>query len=101
MSDISEESFRALRVIRTNGINIDDEGELTGVFSRFSRVNHSCAPSAVRNIDINTGEIRLNAARDIEKGEEQESFNGKDAINEDEKGGLKEVVIGQLGQMLE
>ena len=37
----------------------------------------------------------------IEEEDEQESFNGKDAINEDEKSGLKEVVMEQLGQMLE
>ena len=30
----------------------------------------------------------------IENEDEQESFNGKDAINEDEKSGLKEVVTG-------
>ena len=37
----------------------------------------------------------------IEKEDEQECFNGKDAIKEDEKSGLKEVVIEKLGQMLE
>ena len=30
----------------------------------------------------------------IEKEEEQESFDGKDAIKEDEKSGLKEVETG-------
>ena len=43
------------------------------------------------------GELKVTG---IEKEDDQESFNGKDAINEDEKSGLQEVVIEQLGQML-
>ena len=43
-------------------------GEMTEVY--LSRINHSCAPSAVRNIDPSTGLIRVIAAKDIEKGEE-------------------------------
>ena len=43
---------------------------MTGVYLRFSRINHSCAPLAVRNIEPSTGTISLIAARDIEKGEE-------------------------------
>ena len=43
---------------------------MTGVYHRFSRINHSCAPAAVRNIEPSTGILRLIAARDIEKGEE-------------------------------
>ena len=41
--------------------------------------------------DIEMGEFKVTG---IEKEDEQESFNGKDAINEDEKSGLKEVVTG-------
>ena len=66
----SQECLRTLRIIRTNGINLQDDGEMTGVYLRFSRINHSCAPSAVRNIDPSTGLIRVIAAKDIEKGEE-------------------------------
>ena len=32
----------------------------------------------------------------IEKADDKESFNGKDAINEDEKSGLKEVVAKKI-----
>ena len=49
---------------------MDDEGSLTAVYSKFSRINHSCGPSAVRNIDPDTGEISVVAARQVEKGEE-------------------------------
>ena len=41
-----------------------------GVCRLLSRVNHSCAPAAVRNIEPTTGTLSLIAARDIEKGEE-------------------------------
>ena len=67
---LSEESLRTLRVIRTNGINLAEDGDRTGLYLRFSRVNHSCAPVAVRNIEPTTGTLSLIAARDIEKGEE-------------------------------
>ena len=67
---LSEESLRTLRIIRTNGINLAEDGESTGLYLRFSRVNHSCAPAAVRNIEPTTGTLSLIAARDIEKGEE-------------------------------
>ena len=66
----SQECLRTLRIIRTNGINLQDDGETTGLYLRFSRINHSCAPSAVRNIEPTSGLIRVIAARDIEKGEE-------------------------------
>ena len=57
--------------MRTNGINIDEEGNRTGIFNIFSRINHSCAPNSVRNIICDkTGEMTVIAARDIEKGEE-------------------------------
>ena len=66
----SQECLQSLRIIRTNGINVDDEGKMTAVYKEFSRINHSCAPSAVRNIEPSTGLIRVIAAKDIEKGEE-------------------------------
>lgn len=49
---------------------MDDEGKLTAVYTKFSRINHSCSPCAVRNIDPNTGELSVVAARQVEKGEE-------------------------------
>ena len=67
---LSEENLRTLRIIRTNGINLAEDGDRTGLYLRFSRVNHSCAPAAVRNIEPTTGSLSLIAARDIEKGEE-------------------------------
>ena len=66
----SQECLRTLRIIRTNGINLQEDGGTTGVYLRFSRINHSCAPSAVRNIEPSSGLIRVIAAKDIEKGEE-------------------------------
>ena len=66
----SQECLQSLRIIRTNGINVDDEGKMTAVYKEFSRINHSCAPSAVRNIQPDTGAISVVAARRLEKGEE-------------------------------
>ena len=37
----------------------------------------------------------------IEEEEEEEIFNGKETIKEDEKNGLKEVVVKKICQMLE
>jgi len=67
----NEEKLKYLRILRTNGINIDDEGIRTCVFPQFSLLNHSCAPNAVRNVeDEETGDLKVIAARDIAKGEE-------------------------------
>jgi len=67
----SEEFLQYIRILRTNGINIDENGEKTGVFHIFSRINHSCGPNSVRNINSEeTGEMSVIATREIEKGEE-------------------------------
>ena len=68
---LSEEFLQYIRILRTNGINIDENGEKTGVFHIFSRINHSCGPNSVRNINSEeTGEMSVIATREIEKGEE-------------------------------
>jgi len=67
----SEEKLKFLRILRTNGINTDDEGKSTCVYSKFSLLNHSCAPNAMRNIEEKDAvEVTVTAARDILKGEE-------------------------------
>jgi len=67
----SEEKLKFLRILRTNGINTDDEGKSTCVYSTFSLLNHSCAPNAMRNIEEKDAvEVTVTAARDILKGEE-------------------------------
>ena len=44
---------------------------MTGVYYNFSRLNHSCGPNSIRNINCSdTGEISVIATRDIEEGEE-------------------------------
>ena len=44
---------------------------MTGVYDNFSRLNHSCGPNSIRNINcIYTGEINVIATRNIEEGEE-------------------------------
>ena len=43
---------------------------MTAVYSRFSRINHSCAPSAVRDIEPSSGAISVRAAREVMEGEE-------------------------------
>ena len=44
---------------------------MTGVYDNFSRLNHSCGPNSIRNINCSyTGEISVIATRDIEQGEE-------------------------------
>ena len=70
--DYSEEKLKYLRILRTNGVNTDDEGRQTCVFPKFSLLNHSCAPNAMRNVeDEEDGvEVTVTAARDITKGEE-------------------------------
>jgi len=70
--DYSEEKLKYLRILRTNGVNTDDEGGRTCVFPKFSLLNHSCAPNAMRNVeDEEDGvEVTVTAARDIVKGEE-------------------------------
>lgn len=69
--DYSEEKLKHLRILRTNGVNTDDEGRTTCVYSRFSLLNHSCAPNAMRNVEDGEGvEVTVTAARDILKGEE-------------------------------
>jgi len=67
----SEECVQYIRIVRTNGINIDEAGNRTGIFNNFSRINHSCAPNSVRNIiSDKSGEMSVIAARDIQMGEE-------------------------------
>lgn len=70
--DYPEEKLRYIRILRTNGINTDDEGRTTCVFSKFSLLNHSCAPNAMRNVEdaSDSIEVTVTAARDILKGEE-------------------------------
>lgn len=68
---LSVEFLKYIRILRTNGINVDDGGTKTAIFHHFSRINHSCGPNSVRNIvSEETGELCVIAARDIEKGEE-------------------------------
>lgn len=44
---------------------------MTGVYDNFSRLNHSCGPNSIRNINCsNTGEISVIATRDIKEREE-------------------------------
>merc|ERR1711894_327762 len=48
-----------------------EEGKMTGVYDNFSRLNHSCGPNSIRNINCSyTGEINVIATRNIEEGEE-------------------------------
>jgi len=69
--DYPEEKLKYLRILRTNGVNTDDEGRTTCVFRNFSLLNHSCAPNAMRNVDEGESvEVTVTAARDILKGEE-------------------------------
>ena len=45
----------------------DDEG---GICLRASRFNHSCSPNAFYDFNSNTGELQINALRNIPRGEE-------------------------------
>ena len=69
--DYTEERLKYLRILRTNGINVDDQGDTTCVYSRFSLINHSCDPNSMRNLEDGAEmEVTVTAARDIPKGEE-------------------------------
>jgi len=68
--NFSEEKLKFLRILRTNGINVDEDGHVTCVFPKFSLLNHSCAPNAMRNLEEKDRAVSVTAARDIMKGEE-------------------------------
>jgi len=68
--DYTEEKLRWIRIIRTNGINTDEAEGRSAVFPTLSRLNHSCAPSAVRSMLEDGEAVVVVAARDIQRGEE-------------------------------
>ena len=55
-------------ILRTNGID-DDEG-YANLYNNLARMNHSCAPNAVRVQTNESGGVAVVARRPIDKGEE-------------------------------
>ena len=55
-------------ILRTNGV--DDAEDHANLYSQMSRMNHSCAPNAVRVSTGDSGGVAVVARKQIDEGEE-------------------------------
>eukprot|EP00092_Neocalanus_flemingeri_P035882 GFUD01039067.1.p1 GENE.GFUD01039067.1~~GFUD01039067.1.p1 ORF type:complete len:320 (-),score=103.20 GFUD01039067.1:73-1032(-) len=64
---------RILAIFSSNCVSVrltEDEDDWRGIYCKFSKTNHSCAPNCVVNFSTKDREMKLVASRNIEKGEE-------------------------------
>ena len=59
-----------LNIFRSNSFNIGSRGISQALFSRISRINHSCIPNAQGNYHEEQGRFNVHATRDINIDEE-------------------------------
>ena len=64
---------RILTIFDSNCVSVqltEQEDDWRGIYCKFSKTNHSCAPNCVINFSSTDREMKLVASRNIQKGEE-------------------------------